>query len=384
MAYKAFEDFYKEESIKHLGLIEYNNSLVSPPFCTNLCKEYNDIKIFQDEKVKTITLDLPAATSKFNGMNIIDNDLWLVPYSLWDKFDTVIQLKNFTPLYHKIDNPGKGQFYSLSSSGTEGFSFPLGYENTNYALHIKENFIKTVKFNIDSHKKLHMGTVYCNGSFWSPPRGDTENYCNIMQFNNNTINYYPIKINNPGITRKYSDFLVNKNILYALPYGEYDDFNEILEFDTEINTYNLIPINIPNFNKKYNHGVILNKEVIIALPYGDEWQNNSNWGLYFNLNTKKYQVFDIEYNFGGKWRFRSGINFFEDAVFFPTGSPNIPIISIDISGKIKYKQHLPEFILGRPVLYQNKVFTIAYNISSKEHFLFSLDSNYRINMEKFL
>ena len=41
--YKAFQDFYKEQSIKHMLLVEHNNELLSPPFATEKCKDYSKV-----------------------------------------------------------------------------------------------------------------------------------------------------------------------------------------------------------------------------------------------------------------------------------------------------------------------------------------------------
>ena len=49
---QSFEDFYKEENIKHLLLLDWNNTLTSPPFATEQCKEYADVWRFNKNTIK--------------------------------------------------------------------------------------------------------------------------------------------------------------------------------------------------------------------------------------------------------------------------------------------------------------------------------------------
>jgi hypothetical protein len=187
MAYKAFQDFYHEEAIKHLVLHNHNGVLISPPFATEKCKDYSKVMCLDGNDVTFIDLDLPPATSKFNAIASIGDSVWFIPYGIWDDFNIVVQLKNGSPIYHKIDLPGKGQFYNIATDGKTAFSFPLGYEDTSYGIYIKDEKVQIIDFNKQGHTKLHMGTVYCNGSYWSAPRGDTPGYCDLVKFDGKDI-----------------------------------------------------------------------------------------------------------------------------------------------------------------------------------------------------
>lgn len=376
MTYKAFEDFYLQETIKHLVLHNHNGLLVSPPFATEKCKDYSKVMYIENDVVKFIDLDLPAATSKFNAVVSIDDSVWFIPYGIWDDFNIVVQLKNLKPIYHKIQKPGKGQFYSIASDGKTAFSFPLGYEDTSYGIFIKDEKVQCLDFNKKHHTKLHMGTVFCNGSYWSSPRGDTSGYADIVKFNGNQIQAFPIEVKDPSITRKYSDIIVSGNTLYSLPFGETPGMSQIIEFDTVSETYQLHDLDIPDFAKKFNTGVLVD-DTIIALPYGDEHDSNSNLGLIFNIHTKEYKVFDIGIPFGGKYRFRSGIRYRDYAVFLPTGTPSCPILVIDKQGNILSRKELPDYVLGRPILHNNNIKTLAYNLKDKESYVLSLDSFFK-------
>ena len=377
MGYKAFEDFYQEAEIKHLVLHQHGEYLVSPPFCTDKCKDYNKFMFYKDNKFEFLDLDLPAATSKFNGICSIGDSIWTIPYGLFDDFHTVLQIKDQRPIYHTIDRPGKGQFYSLASDGTQGFSFPLGYEDTTFAIHIKDDAIALHDFDTHGHRKMHMGTVYCNGRFWSPPRGDTEGYVNIVSFDGTDIVTYPVEFEQKHILRKYTDFIVRRNMLYALPFGQNGHLDQVLIFDTDTNTYCLQQIDIPVFFKKFNCGVLVD-DTIVALPYGDKSQNTSNYGLVYNCDTGKSKSFDLSesLNFGGKYRFRCGIEFDGYAVFFPTGSPSAPLIVIDKEGNNIHRQYYHNYVLGRPIMHQGRVWTIAYEIETKKQFLFALGGGF--------
>jgi hypothetical protein len=377
MGYKAFEDFYREAEINHLVLHRHDDYLVSPPFCTDKCKDYNRFMFYKDGKFEFLELDLPAATSKFNGICSIGDSIWTIPYGLFDDFHTILQIKNKQPIYHIIDKPGKGQFYSLASDGTQAFSFPLGYEDTAFAIHINNNRIVLHDFDTQGHKKMHMGTVYCNGRYWSPPRGDTEGYVNIVSFDGSDIVTYPVKFDHNHILRKYTDFIVRGNILYALPFGQNGYLNQVLIFDTDTNEYQLQQIDISVFFKKFNCGVLVDN-TIIALPYGDKAHRNSNHGLVYNCDTGESKTFNLgeELNFGGKYRFRSGIAFESNAVFFPSGSPAIPLVVLDKEGNIIHSRYYRDYVLGRPLEYQGRVWTIAYEIETKKQFLFALDCDF--------
>jgi hypothetical protein len=98
----------------------------------------------------------------------------------------------------------------------------------------------------------------------------------------------------------------------------------------------------------------------------------------YNCDTGKSESFDISetLNFGGKYRFRSGIEFEGYAVFFPTGSPSVPLIVLDKEGNTIHRQYYRDYVLGRPIVYQGRVWTIAYEIKTKQQFLFALDSSF--------
>lgn len=370
MTYKAFEDWYKEAEIKHLILQEIDNQLVSPPFATELCKNYSTFKFISD---KDLNLNLPNCTSKTNTCEFINGSIWMVPYGIYDDFNFVIQITNGTVTHHKLPFSGKGQYYSLASNYKEGFSFPLGYENTNVAIHIKNNNIFTYDLPIKG-KKLHMGTVYCNNSFWSMPRGDEPGYNTLLEFNGKEIIPHQIKNIDNSIQRKYTDIIVKDKILYSLPFGETAGLNEIIEFDTESKTYNLYKIKKYDFAKKYNTGVLIGNN-IIALPYGEDYNDDSNWGLVFNTVTKERYEFDIGLKFGGKYRFRTGIAFRNYAYFFPAGTPTCPLFKISAKGEIKEEVYMKDWLLGRPIIHKDLLCVIGYNLKSKIHSLFKFDQN---------
>jgi hypothetical protein len=372
MKYKAFQDFYLEEPIKHLLLHEHNGVLISPPFATEQCKDYSKIMCFKGGKQWTIDLDLPPATSKFSGMVTIGDSVWFIPYGIWDDFNIVVQLKDFKPIYHTINMPGKGQFYNAATNGITAFSFPLGYEDTSYGLFIENDVVNLVPFDRQNHIKLHMGTVYCNGRYWSAPRSDSPGYVNFVSFDGEELINYPITVKNPEVTRKYTDIIVKDNILYSLPFGETAGTTEVIEFNTDTNQYHLYDLNIPDFAKKFNAGVLLD-DVIIALPYGDEYADDSNLGLVYNIITHEYKTFDIGMSWGGKYRFRCGVAHQGHAVFLPTGTPTCPILIIDKQGNILKKEIREGCMLGRPIIYNNKVMTMSYNMLTKEHELITID-----------
>jgi hypothetical protein len=218
-----------------------------------------------------------------------------------------------------------------------------------------------------------MGTVFCNGKYWSAPRSDEEGYVNLVSFNGTKLEHYPLNLKNPKIVRKYTDIVVAGNKLFALPYGETSGLTELLEFDTETNAAQLHELDIPDFAKKYNASVLVD-DTIVALPYGDEWCDDSNWGLTYNIVTGKYKTFDIGLNFGGKYRFRSGISYNGNAVFLPTGTPSCPILVIDKNGNIVTRYDCSKYILGRPVLFKDSLVTMAYDLETKESQFLFLDS----------
>lgn len=373
MSYKAFQDWYHESKIKHLLLSIYNNELVSPPFATELCKDYSTV---WREKSKNLEMDLPPVTSKTNAYAIINNSMWMVPYGIYDEFNTVIELKDNLVAYHSLPFTGKGQFYSIASDGKTAFSFPLGYEGTNYGIYINDRVsVHKLPF---SGTKLHMGTVYCNGRYWSMPRGDNPGYNQLLSFNGEIFKSYTVDVDN-NITRKYSDIIVKEDTLYSLPFGETSGLNEVIEFDTNTETISYHKLAIPDFAKKFNAGVLID-DVIIALPYGDEHADNSNWGIVFDTIQKTNITFDINISYGGKYRYRSGIAYKENAIFFPSGTPSCPIFKISKNGNILQEKYFDNILFGRPVEYQDKLAVIAYNINEKQSsiFLFDEELNYEV------
>jgi hypothetical protein len=161
MAYKKFQDWYHQANIKHLILHNHNGYLISPPFATKKCEDYNKIMKY-DGTVSYIDTELPKGTSKTNSVINVDGSSWFIPYAIYDEFNTVLELRNETVIHHKLEASGKGQFYSGASNGDVGFSFPLGYEGTQYALLIKDNNVTLLPF-FHTVSKAHMGAVYCNG-----------------------------------------------------------------------------------------------------------------------------------------------------------------------------------------------------------------------------
>jgi hypothetical protein len=375
MTYKAFQDFYRETKIKHLLLTEYNGALVSPPFATEQCKNYSSVLVYKDGVTSFIKLNIPPVTSKFNAMVTLGDSLWFVPYGIWDDFNIVVELRNFNPVYHKIDKPGKGQFYSIATNGETAFSFPLGYQDTSFGLYINNGQVHTIDFNNNGHTKLHMGTVWCNGRYWSPPRSDTRGYVNVVSYDGDKLKQYKIDSLDTDLTRKYSDFIVKGNILYSLPFGEQSGMNEVLEFNTDTTEYSLYKLNCLDFAKKFNCMVMLD-DIIIGLPYGNKTCNQSNWGVSFNTVTKESKSFDIgkDLSYGGKYRFKCGIEYEGIAVFLPSGTPNLPIISVDRDLIIK-KLYINNVMFGRPIIHENKLTTLGYDMIKHTISLYKFDRN---------
>jgi len=369
MTYKAFQDWYREGNIKHLLLYKHNGYLISPPFATERCPEYNKIMKY-DGTVNYIDTDIPPCISKTNSVVEVDGTSWFIPYGIYDEFNCVLQLTDDTPINHTIESMGKGQFYSGASDGKQAFSFPLGYSGTQYALHIKDNIPTLIPFE-HSVPKAHMGTVYCNGRFWSMPRGDEPGYNDLMSFDGKNFEYYSIPVN-PSSTRKYTDLVSVANTLYSLPFGETPGLNEVVEFDTETKQIQLHKLDVPDFAKKYNC-MVLNGNHIIGLPYGDEYCEDSNWGIVFNIVTKQSKCFDIGITHGGKYRYRSGITYYSLAVFFPGGTPQCPIIAVNTAGEIVYCKHYPNLMFGRPIIHEQQIHVVAYDIHTEKQYLYKFD-----------
>jgi hypothetical protein len=380
MTYKAFQDWYHEAEIRHLLLYEYQGNLISPPFATEKCKEYSRILIWNPSNYQYIDLNLPPVTSKTNAVVEADGSLWIIPYGIYDNFSTVVELRNTSVTYHHINQKGKGQFYSAASGDNCVFSFPLGYEETSYGIYITNRQVSTINFDKNNHIKLHMGCVYANGKFWSMPRSDTEGYIDLVSFDGNQFEKFPILEINSNVTRKYTDLIAVEETLYALPFGETSGLNDIIEFDTNSKKFTLHNINGPDFAKKYN-ALVLVGDKIIGVPYGDEHCQDSNWGIVFNINTKEITQFDIGIFHGGKYRYRSGISYRDYAYFFPAGTPSCPIIKISQTGEIKGKLQLENTMVGRPIIYHDKIYVMCYNTNSKEQYIMSIDQDLKYNIE---
>lgn len=375
MSYKSFEDFYREAEIKHLVVWEHNGMLVSPPFCTDKCKDYSNVLYYKDGNIAYCLVDTPPATSKFNSMAVVGDSMWFAPYGIWDEFNAVLEIKDNNPITHYIDSNSKGQFYNLASNGTSAFAAPLGYDTVSFALFIKDGKVKQIPMPDTGELKKHMGVVYCNGHYWSPPRGESYDYNQILKFNPDTEELSFLTVNLPKARRKYSDFIVAGDKLFALPLGRDLELNHMLILDTLTNETELVELNVPKFIKKYNAGVLLG-DTIVAMPYGHKDDKNNNYGLLFNTKTYEHDVFDIEQEFGGKYRFRCGIEFNNLAVFLPAGSQNTEIVAVNKEGAVVWKKLFKDYVFGRPVVYNNRVQTLAYHIETKKHVLFSITSNF--------
>jgi hypothetical protein len=372
MTYKAFQDWYREGNIKHLLLHEHNGYLISPPFATERCKDYNKIMKY-DGTVSYIDTKLPDAVSKTNAVVEVNGNSWFLPYGIYeDDYNTVLKLNKDTPEYEYIKAKGKGQFYSGASNGETAFSFPLGYSGTQYCLYIKDNFPTLIPFN--SVEKAHMGTVYCNGSYYSMPRGDLPGYNDLVSFDGKDFHHYHVPVN-PEITRKYTDLIVVGDKLYSLPFGETPGLNEVVEFDTVTKEFTLHKLDIPDFAKKYNSMVIVGNS-IIGMPYGDEYCNDSNYGVVFDIVTKKSKMFDIGIKHGGKYRYRTGIEYKNFAWFFPGGSPQCPIYVINERGLAYRVFHYENQMFGRPVIYKDKIHVIAYDVVKETHSLYIFNDRF--------
>jgi len=377
MTYKSFEDFYRNAVIKHLILFEDNGDLISPPFCTDKCKDYSKVMRISNGEISYQDVTTQPATSKYNSMATIGDSVWFAPYGIWDEFNTVLEIKNGIPISHYIDSKSKGQYYNLASNGTSAFAAPLGYEEISCALLIKDGKVKQIPVPESSELKRHMGSVWCNGHYWSPPRGESFDYNKILKFNPDTEELSFIDVDLPRARRKYSDFIVADTKLFALPLGRDHYLNHILIVDTDTGGTELVELNVPKFIKKYNAGVLLGDK-IIAMPYGHKDDGNANFGLVFDTKTYEHSTFDIGITFGGKYRFRSGIEFNNLAVFFPAGSPAAPIIAVNEAGDIKFKKAFSDFILGRPIIFKEKIHTLAIHIESNDLYLFILDNDFNV------
>lgn len=374
MTYKSFEDFYREAEIKHLVIWDNDNEIISPPFCTDNCKDYSKVMVLTD-KLEFVHANTPPATSKFNSMAKVGDSLWFAPYGIWDEFNAVLELQGRTAVTHYIDSNAKGQFYNLASNGTSAFAAPLGYESVSFALFIKDGKVKQIPMPNTGELKKHMGVVYLNGHYWSPPRGESYDYNQILKFNPDTEELSFIEVDLPKARRKYSDFIITGDKLFALPLGRDFELSHMLVVDTLTSTTELVELNVPRFVKKYNAGVLLG-DTIVAMPYGHKDDKENNYGLLFNTKTYEHSTFDVGQEFGGKYRFRSGVEFNDVAVFFPTGSINVELIAVNVNGDIVYKKLFNEYVFGRPIKHNNRLMTIAYHVETNKHYLFSLTATF--------
>jgi hypothetical protein len=269
----------------------------------------------------------------------------------------------------------------MASDGTTAFAAPLGYDPVSFGLFIKNGQVKQITIPNSSALKRHMGCVFANGNYYSPPRGETLDYNTILKFNPITEEVTMIKIDNlPLSKRKYSDFIQAGNKLFALPFGREQELHHMLVLDTDTDTTELVELNVPPFMKKYNVGVLLDN-IIVTVPYGHKDDGDANLGLVFNTTTYEHSTFDIEQSFGGKYRFRCGIAYNGVALFFPTGTPNADIVAVDKTGTVVFRKSLPKYILGRPIEYNGLIYTLAYQVVTQTHCLMILDTAYDINFK---
>ena len=325
-----------------------------------------------DGTVSYIDTTLPPAVSKTNCTLEINNNTWFIPYGIYENdYNTILELSD-TVDYHIVEAKGKGQFYSGASNGVTGFSFPLGYEGTQYCLYIKDNKPTLIPF--DSVEKAHMGTVYCNGKYYSMPRGDKPGYNDLVSFDGNNFEYHYIPVNK-DITRKYTDLIAINNTLYSLPFGEQPGLNEVVEFNTVTHEIILHKLNVPDFAKKFNSMVRINNK-IIGMPYGDEYCFDSNYGVIFDTVSKDSKIIDIGITHGGKYRYRCGIKYKQYAVFFSAGTPQCPMIVLDDSGTIQKIIHFKYYMFGRPIVYKDRIHVLAYHIVNETHHMFVFDENF--------
>lgn len=379
MSYKSFEDYYREATIKHLVLFEHKDFLVSPPFCTDMCKEYSKVMIIKEGKISFIDVDTPPATSKYNSMVSIGDSMFFAPYGIWDNFNTVLELDNLEPKYHTLESTSKGQYYNMASDGVTAFAAPLGYEPISSCLFIKDKQVKQIPVTESHILKRHMGSVYCNGKYYSPPRGEDSEYNSILSFDPKSETIKMIDVPNlPLSKRKYSDFLVIGNKLYALPFGREVELRHMLVLDTTDDSIELIELNTPSFMKKYNAGVVLG-DSIVMMPYGHKDDGDASTGLVYNTVTREQKTFDINKSFGGKYRFRTGCEYNGNSVFFPAGTPNADINVINSQGEVVFRREYKDFILGRPLVHKDLIYTLAYNVYSKDHYLVTMDKQFYID-----
>ena len=269
-----------------------------------------------------------------------------------------------------------GQFYGCDSNGTTACSFPLGTSNTSFLLYIDEKGLHTQDFDAEM-RKSHMGTAYCNGRYWSMPRGDFRNYNVLVSYDGKDIEKYPIPVDHT-LSRKFTDLIPVGNTLYSLPYGETAGLTQVVEFNTEYNSVSTHELNVPDFAKKYNAQVLVD-ETIIGVPYGDADDFESKYGVVFDTVTKQSRPFDIEIGYGGKYRFKCGIAYKGRAIFLPSGTPGLPIISVATDGTFHATKTDNSKLFGRPIIYKEKLYTLVFNTIDNTHSLVTIDEWLRIN-----
>jgi hypothetical protein len=54
---------------------------------------------------------------------------------------------------------------------------------------------------------------------------------------------------------------------------------------------------------------------------------------------------------------------------------------VDKTGTILFRKSLPEYILGRPLVHNGLVYTVAYNVLTKKHSILTIDSSYTFNFD---
>ena len=130
--------------------------------------------------------------------------------------------------------------------------------------------------------------------------------------------------------------------------------------------------------KKYNAQVLVD-ETIIGVPYGDADDFESKYGVVFDTVTKQSRPFDIEIGYGGKYRFKCGIAYKGRAIFLPSGTPGLPIISVATDGTFHATRTDNSKLFGRPIIYKEKLYTLVFNTIDNSHSLVEIDEWLRVN-----
>ena len=209
------------------------------------------------------------------------------------------------------------------------------------------------------------------------PRGDFRNYNVLVSYDGKNIEKYPIPVDHT-LSRKFTDLIPVGDTLYSLPYGETAGLTQVVEFNTEYNSVSTHELNVPDFAKKYNAQVLVD-ETIIGVPYGDGDDFESKYGVVFDTVTKQSRPFDIEIGYGGKYRFKCGIAYKGRAIFLPSGTPGLPIISVATDGTFHAIKTDNSKLFGRPIIYKEKLYTLVFNTIDNTHSLVTIDEWLRIN-----